>query len=65
MLKRFVRMIGGDPNKKKIQEFVVDVEVINALEIQFESISIEELAAKTDEFRLRLVKGETIDDLLP
>ena len=31
MLKRFVRMIGGDPNKKKVQELAVLAEEINRL----------------------------------
>jgi len=65
MLNRFVRMIGGDPNKKKVQELAVLAEQINTLEPEFEALSIDELAAKTDEFRLRLAKGETLDDILP
>ena len=64
MLKRFVRIIGGDPNKKKIQEFSTQVDEINALETEFEALSTEELAKKTNEFRLRLAKGETLDDIL-
>ena len=65
MLKKFVRIIGGDPNKKKIQAFAALVDEINALEPQYEQLSLEEIAAKTDEFRLRLAKGETLDDILP
>jgi len=65
MLNRFVRMIGGDPNKKKVQELAVLAEQINTLEPEFEALSMEALAAKTDEFRLRLAKGETLDDILP
>ena len=37
---------------------------INALKGKMESLSDQELAAKTVEFRQRLVKGETVDDLL-
>ncbi len=65
MLKRFVRIIGGDPNKKRIQEIATTAEEINALEAEFEALSTEELAAKTNHFRLRLAKGETLDDILP
>ncbi|HBY06660.1 MAG TPA: hypothetical protein DEH22_02295, partial [Chloroflexi bacterium] len=65
MLKRFVRMIGGDPNKKKIQDLAVLAEEINALEPAFEALSAEELAAKTSQFRLRVAKGETLDEILP
>jgi len=65
MLKRFVQMIGGDPNKKKIEEFAVIAEQINGLEPMFEALNDEELSEKTNEFRIRLVKGETLDDILP
>jgi preprotein translocase subunit SecA len=41
------------------------VEQINALEAQTQALSDEQLAAKTVEFRARLAKGETLDDLLP
>ena len=37
---------------------------INALKGKMESLSAQELAAKTVEFRQRLAEGETIDDLL-
>lgn len=41
------------------------VEKINALEPQFEAMSLEQLAAKTPEFKERLAAGETLDDILP
>jgi len=65
MLKKFVRMIGGDPAKKRIEEFAAIAEIITALELGFEAMSDEELSSKTREFRIRLVKGETLDDILP
>jgi len=37
---------------------------INALEPEFEKLTNEQLRAKTTEFRERLAKGETLDDLL-
>jgi preprotein translocase subunit SecA len=65
MLKRFVHIIGGDPNRKQIDEFSVIVDQINELEDQYEKVSEEEIGAKTREFRLRLAKGESLDDILP
>ena len=41
------------------------VDKINALEPEISGLSDARLRAKTDEFRLRLTKGETLDDLLP
>ncbi len=65
MLKKFVRIFGGDPSKKRIQEFADIAAEITALEPQFETLSDAELGQKTREFRIRLAKGETLDDILP
>ncbi|HUV91603.1 MAG TPA: hypothetical protein VMV80_00820, partial [Anaerolineales bacterium] len=64
MLKKFVSVVGGDPNKRAIEKYTSIVDQINALESQFETLSDEALSAKTDEFRSRLSNGETLDDLL-
>ncbi|MBU1660066.1 MAG: hypothetical protein KKD28_01175, partial [Chloroflexi bacterium] len=65
MLRRLVRMIGGDPDKKRIDQLAVMAGEIDALETQYEVLSDEELSAKTREFRIRLAKGETLDDIMP
>lgn len=65
MLNRIVRVFGGDPNKRQINEFTETVDYINSLEPQFEAYSDEQLFSMTAEFRLRLAQGETLDDLLP
>src|SRR3972149_3563722 len=65
MLNRIVRIIGGDPHKRQVEKFSETVEIINSLEEQFGALDDEALRAKTNEFRLRLAQGETLDDLLP
>src|SRR4030042_5062478 len=65
MLKKFVTILGGDPNKKALGKSNEKVDLINSLEAQFEALSAEELLAKTAEFKARLADGETLDDLLP
>jgi preprotein translocase subunit SecA len=65
MLQKFVKIIGGDPNKRQIEKFSEIVDLVNQLEDQFEAYSDEALRGKTAEFRRRLVQGETLDDLLP
>jgi preprotein translocase subunit SecA len=65
MLKKFVRIFGGDPNKREIDKYSDLVDEINNLEPDFEKLSVEELKGKTAEFRARLDEGETLDDLLP
>ena len=65
MFKKIAKMIKGDPHKKQIDELVVIVDQINALEPQFESLTDAQIKAKTEEFRARIRKGESLDELLP
>ena len=51
MLKRFVRIFGGDPNKREIDKYTEIIEQINSLEAEFEALSDEALRDKTGEFR--------------
>ncbi len=57
MLKNFVKIFGGDPNKKTIEQFRAIAEQINALEPQFEALSDDALRAKSDEFRSRIAES--------
>ena len=57
MLKNFVKIFGGDPNKKTIEQYSGIAQQINALEPQFEALSDEALRAKTDEFRARIAES--------
>jgi preprotein translocase subunit SecA len=65
MLKKFVTIMGGDPNKRLINQASVVVDQINNLENQFEELDDSQLRLKTQEFRSRLADGATLDDLLP
>ena len=49
---------------RKVKALQKSVEAVNAFEPEIENLSDEELRAKTDEFRERLGKGETLDDIL-
>ena len=57
--------IFGSSNDRRLKSFNARVAPINALESKFEKLTDAGLRAKTDEFRERLAKGETLDDLLP
>jgi len=57
MLKNFVKIFGGDPNKKTIEQYSGIAQLINSLEPQFEALSDEALRAKTDEFRTRVTES--------
>ncbi|WP_195573577.1 preprotein translocase subunit SecA [Paenibacillus sp. 1001270B_150601_E10] len=60
-----VKKIFGDANEREIKRYMKTVELINGLEPDFVKLTDEQLKAKTDEFRARLEKGDTLDQLLP
>ncbi|MBN2585078.1 preprotein translocase subunit SecA [Patescibacteria group bacterium] len=55
----------GDPNKKAVNQLGPIVTLINSFEDKIKSLSDDELKSKTTEFKERLAKGETLDELLP
>jgi len=57
--------IFGDPNDKFLKSLQPIVEKINSFEPVFEKLSVDQLKEKTREFKARLQKGETLDDILP
>ena len=65
MLEGILKKIFGDPNEKELKNIRVIVDKINSLEKEMSSLSSANLAAKTAEFKVRLQKGETLDDILP
>jgi preprotein translocase subunit SecA len=64
MAKNLLTQIFGSRNDRLLKGYRKSVERINALEPQFEKLSDDELRGKTQEFKDRLAKGETVDDLL-
>ncbi|MBU0455385.1 MAG: preprotein translocase subunit SecA [Gammaproteobacteria bacterium] len=64
LISNFVKYLFGSRNQRVVKRLSKVVKKINALEPSFEKLSDEALRAKTDEFRERLSKGETINNLL-
>ncbi|MEH2068378.1 MAG: preprotein translocase subunit SecA [Nostoc sp.] len=60
-----LKLLLGDPNARKLKKYQPSVTEINLLEEEINNLSDEELKGKTTEFRQRLAKGETLDDILP
>ena len=60
-----INKIFGDANEKYLKKLNPIVEKINSFEKKFERFSNEELKEKTGEFKERIGKGETLDDILP
>jgi len=55
----------GDANTRLAHSLSPAIEEINKLEKDFESLSLEELKDKTQEFKKSLSDGESLDDILP
>ena len=60
----FLDKIFGDANEKYLRKLQPLIQKTNQLEKEFESFSNEELKLKTQEFKERLKKGETLEDIL-
>ncbi len=61
----FLTKIFGSRNQRLLKQYQKIVREINALEPKYETLSDDQLKAKTPEFKERLAKGETLDGLLP
>ncbi|MBU0626155.1 hypothetical protein KKG31_07935 [Patescibacteria group bacterium] len=65
MFNRIVNLIAGDYNKKQIDKLLPIVTKINAVFSEYETLSDDQVKAKTTEFKERIAKGESLDDILP
>jgi len=54
----------GSSNDRKVKAYMARVGKITALEPQMQALSDEQLRAKTQEFKDRIAKGASLDDLL-
>ncbi len=61
----FLRSIFGNYSEKEIKRIRPLQQKVLDLEPEYRALSDEQLRAKTQEFKDRLSKGETLDDLLP
>ncbi|MEH1944574.1 MAG: preprotein translocase subunit SecA [Nostoc sp.] len=60
-----LKLLLGDPNARKLKKYQPSVTEINLLEEEIKVLSDDELKGKTAEFKQRLAKSETLDDILP
>ena len=61
----FVKKLLGGGNDAALKKLKKTVDAVEALEKEYRKLTDEQLKAKTEEFRARLQKGETEDDILP
>ena len=64
-LLSFLQRLLGNHNAKEIKKMRAIADHINEIEPNYVKLSDANLVAKTDEFKRRLQKGETLDDILP
>ncbi|MDD7410062.1 MAG: preprotein translocase subunit SecA [Fusobacterium gastrosuis] len=64
MISALLKKIFGTRNDREIKSLTKVVHKINALEPEYEKLSDDDLKDKTRNFKERLAKGETLDDIL-
>jgi len=65
MVFNFLTKVFGSKNERELKLIQPLVEKINALEPEVQKLQDEQLKGRTAEFKQRLDRGETLDDLLP
>jgi preprotein translocase subunit SecA len=65
MATNILTKIFGSRNDRLLKQYRTVVARINAMEAQFETLTDEDLKAKTGEFKERVANGESLDSLLP
>ena len=65
MLSAVFKKIFGSRNDRLVKQYAQNVKAINALEPSMQALTDEQLKAKTEEFKQRYQKGETLEKLLP
>lgn len=65
MFDSFLTKIFGSRNERLIKQYRRKVALVNKLEPAIQKLTDAELAQKTEEFRARYAKGETLEKLLP
>ncbi len=65
MISSLLKKVFGSRNERLVKQYMAKVKAINVLEPAIQKLTDAELRAKTDEFKTRVEKGETLDQLLP
>jgi preprotein translocase subunit SecA len=65
MFLSILKLFAGSHHRKFLRKCAPLVKRINALETEYQKLSDDQLRAKTEEFKKRHAKGESLDALLP
>jgi preprotein translocase subunit SecA len=64
-MANFLTRIFGSRNERLLRGYAKTVAAVNVYADDFEQLTDDQLRARTDDFRERLSRGETIEDILP
>ena len=64
-MKNFINKLFGSHSDRELKRLKPIVDKINSLEPELQTLSDDELRAKTEEFKKRYKNGESLDDMLP
>ena len=65
MFAPLLKKLFGSKNEREVKRMARAVQAVNVLEEQMVALSDEQLRGKTEEFKARFAKGESLDKLLP
>ncbi|MBI5877607.1 MAG: preprotein translocase subunit SecA [Chloroflexi bacterium] len=65
MLKSLLSKVVGDSNERVLSKLWPNVEKINGLEAKLKDLTDAQMRALTGDFKARLARGESLDDILP
>jgi preprotein translocase subunit SecA len=65
MISKVLKSIFGSRNDRLLKQYRATVQTINKLEAEVAKLSDDELRQKTESFRQRYAKGESLDAILP
>lgn len=64
-ITKCLQVIFGTKSGRDVKRMAPIIHKINQLEVEYQTLSNEQLAAKTIEFKERVANGETLDNILP
>jgi preprotein translocase subunit SecA len=64
MVNWLLKKIFGSKNQREVKRLWPLVQQVNAIELEYQKLTDEQLQAKTAEFKKRLADGQTLDDLM-
>ena len=65
MIKTLTKSVFGTTDERTIKKMSKDVKKINSLESEIEKLEDLQLKGKTEEFKMRITNGESLDNILP